>query len=83
MVLGGGTSGLGFILLGLTSNYIYFLLVFVGLLSLGFRAGYNNALMPAINQWFRRPPGAGHGRGRYGQPFRGHPHRADDGVAGL
>ena len=54
MVLGGGTSGLGFILLGLTSNYTYFLLVFVGLLSLGFRAGYNNALMPAINQWFRR-----------------------------
>ncbi len=54
MVLGGGTSGLGFILLGLTSNYVYFLLVFVGLLSLGFRAGYNNALMPAINQWFRR-----------------------------
>ena len=36
MVLGGGTSGLGFILLGLTSNYIYFLLVFVGLLSWGF-----------------------------------------------
>ncbi len=54
MVLGGGTSGLGFILLGLTSSYVYFLLVFIGLLSLGFRAGYNNALMPAINQWFRR-----------------------------
>ena len=54
MVLGGGTSGLGFILLGLTTNYVYFLMVFVGLLSLGFRAGYNNALMPAINQWFRR-----------------------------
>ena len=54
MVLGTGTSGLGFILLSLTSNYIYFLLVFVGLLSLGFRAGYNNALMPAINNWFRR-----------------------------
>ena len=54
MVLGGGASGLGFILLSLTTNYVYFLLVFVGLLSLGFRAGYNNALMPAINQWFRR-----------------------------
>ena len=54
MALGGITSGLGFILLALTSSYIYFLLVFVGLLSLGFRAGYNNALMPAINQWFRR-----------------------------
>ncbi len=54
MVLGSTTSGLGFILLSLTHSYLYFLLVFVGLLSLGFRAGYNNALMPAINQWFRR-----------------------------
>ena len=54
MVLGSTTSGLGFILLSLTDSYIYFLLVFVGLMSLGFRAGYNNALMPAINQWFRR-----------------------------
>ena len=54
MVLGSTTSGVGFILLSLTDSYIYFLLVFVGLMSLGFRAGYNNALMPAINQWFRR-----------------------------
>lgn len=54
MVLGGVTSGLGFILLSLTNSYLYFLLVFVGLMSLGFRAGYNNALMPSINQWFRR-----------------------------
>ena len=54
MVLGGVTSGLGFILLSLTSSYVFFLLVFVGLMSLGFRAGYNNALMPAINQWFRK-----------------------------
>jgi len=54
MVLGSTTSGAGFILLSLTDSYIYFMLVFVGLMSLGFRAGYNNALMPAINQWFRR-----------------------------
>lgn len=54
MLLGGTTSGLGFILFSFTENYIYFVVVFVGLLSLGFRAGYNNALMPAINQWFRR-----------------------------
>ena len=54
MVLGSTTSGLGFILLSLTESYLYFMLVFVGLMSLGFRAGYNNALMPAINQWFRR-----------------------------
>ena len=54
MLLGGITSGVGFILLSVTNNYIYFVLVFVGLLSLGFRAGYNNATMPTINQWFRR-----------------------------
>ena len=54
MLLGGISSGVGFMLLASTNNYIYFLLVFVGLLSLGFRAGYNNATMPTINQWFRR-----------------------------
>jgi MFS family permease len=54
MIFGGIASGVGFILLSATQSYVYFLLVFVGLLSLGFRAGYNNATMPAINQWFRR-----------------------------
>lgn len=54
LILGGITSGLGFILLSTTQSYLYFVLVFVGLLSLGFRAGYNNALMPAVNQWFLR-----------------------------
>ena len=57
LILGGVTSGLGFILLSFTQNYLYFVLVFVGLLSLGFRAGYNNATMPAVNQWFRRRRG--------------------------
>ena len=54
MIFGGIASGVGFILLSATESYVYFVLVFVGLLSLGFRAGYNNATMPAINQWFRR-----------------------------
>jgi MFS family permease len=57
LMFGGVTSGLGFILLSFTQNYLYFVFVFVGLLSLGFRAGYNNATMPAINQWFRRHRG--------------------------
>ena len=56
-MFGGLTSGLGFILLAFTQNYLYFTCIFVGLLSLGFRAGYNNATMPAINQWFRRRRG--------------------------
>lgn len=54
MAAGGLTSGLGFILLYFTHSYLSFMLVFVGLLSLGFRGGYNNASVPAINQWFRR-----------------------------
>ena len=57
LMFGGLTSGIGFILLSFTQNYIYFACIFVGLLSLGFRAGYNNATMPAINQWFRRHRG--------------------------
>ena len=52
LMFGGLTSGIGFILIAFTQNYLYFVCVFVGLLSLGFRAGYNNATMPAIN----RPP---------------------------
>ena len=54
LLVGGIASGLGFILLSATQNYLYFVVIFVGLLSLGFRAGYNNATMPAVNQWFRR-----------------------------
>ena len=71
MLLGGGTSGLGFILFSLTDSYIYFLLVFVGLMSLGFRAGYNNALMPAINQWFRRRRGLAMAVAGVGSPLGG------------
>ena len=54
MAAGGLISGLGFILVAFTHSYLYFLLVYVGLISLGVRAGYENASIPAVNQWFRR-----------------------------
>ena len=54
MAFGGLSSGLGFILLAFTHNYLSFVLVFVGLISVGMRSGYNNASVPALNQWFRR-----------------------------
>ena len=54
LIFGGVASGLGFVLLAFSHNYFIFILVFVGLLSLGFRTGYNNATVPALNQWFRR-----------------------------
>jgi len=57
VVAGGFIAGLGFILLSFTHNYLFFLIVFVGVLSLGFKAGFNHAMMAAINQWFIRRKG--------------------------
>ena len=71
MIFGGTASGVGFILLSATQSYVYFLVVFVGLLSLGMRAGYNNALMPAINQWFRRHRTLAMSVGGMGSPLGG------------
>ena len=75
---GGVMSGLGFILLSYTSNYFFFLLIFVGLMSVGFRSGYNNASIAAINNWFRRRRGLamslvsmGHGFGGAIAPLAG------------
>jgi sugar phosphate permease len=57
LAFGGIMSGLGFVLLSFTGNYLFFLLIFVGLLSVGFRSGYNNASIAAVNNWFRRKRG--------------------------
>jgi MFS family permease len=54
LAFGGVMSGLGFILLAFTHDFLAFMLIFVGMLSVGFRSGYNNATLPAINQWFYR-----------------------------
>lgn len=78
LAFGGITSGLGFILLSYTGSYFSFLLVFVGLMSVGFRSGYNNASIAAINNWFRRRRGLamslvsmGHGFGGAIAPVAG------------
>ena len=57
MVLGTACAGLGFVLLSFTHSYLSFLLVFVGLLSFGFQAGFNQASMAAVNHWFRKRRG--------------------------
>ena len=55
MVAAGGIlSGLGFILLSFTHSYWYFMLIYIGLMAVGFRVGYNNATIPAVNRWFMR-----------------------------
>lgn len=53
MVLGTISAGLGFVLLAMTHSYMTFLLVFVGLLGMGFQAGFNQASLAAVNNWFR------------------------------
>ncbi|MFB3098216.1 MAG: MFS transporter, partial [Dehalococcoidia bacterium] len=57
LFLGAVLSGLGFLLLAFVHSYTAFLLVFVGLMSVGFRSGYNNASVTALNRWFRRKRG--------------------------
>lgn len=57
LAFGGIMSGGGFILLYFTNSYWSFMLVFIGFLSVGFRSGYNNATVAALNNWFRRRRG--------------------------
>jgi MFS family permease len=57
LVLGTVLAGGGFVLLSFTHSYLTFLLVFMGLLSLGFQAGFNHATMAAVNHWFLRKRG--------------------------
>ena len=46
-------GGAGFVLLGLTQSYLTFLLVFLGVLTVGFALPFHG-LMATINFWFRR-----------------------------
>jgi MFS family permease len=57
MVLGTIMAGLGFVLLYFTQSYLFFLLVFMGLLTFGFQAGFNQATMAVVNHWFRKRRG--------------------------
>ena len=57
LVIGTTLAGLGFILLSFTQSYLVFVLVFMGPLSLGFQAGFNQATMATVNHWFRRKRG--------------------------
>lgn len=54
MVVGTGAAGVGFILLSYTHSYTFFVMVFLGLLTGGFQAGFNQATLATVNHWFRR-----------------------------
>ena len=57
MAVGTTMAGLGFVLLAYTQSYLTFLLVFIGLLSMGFQVGFNHSSMAAVNNWFRAKRG--------------------------
>jgi MFS family permease len=57
LVAGTTLAGLGFVLLSFTHSYVMFVVVFMGMLSLGFQAGFNQATMATVNHWFRRKRG--------------------------
>jgi len=57
LVVGTTLAGLGFILLSFVHSYVFFVLVFMGPLTMGFQAGFNHATMAAVNHWFRRQRG--------------------------
>src|SRR2546427_12606538 len=57
LVVGTLLAGLGLILLSLTHSYLLFLLVFIGPLSFGFQAGFNQATPAVVAHWFRRKRG--------------------------
>ncbi len=56
-LFGGVMAGLGFILLSQADNYLMFMVIYVGVLSLGFNAGFNHAVMTSVNSWFVRRRG--------------------------
>ena len=57
LVIGTTCAGLGFVLLSFTHSYVFFVLVFIGLMSMGFQAGFNQATIATVNHWFRRKRG--------------------------
>jgi len=52
MVIGILMAGGGFIALAYTHSYVSFVLVFMALMGTGFQAGFNQAAMAAVNNWF-------------------------------
>jgi MFS family permease len=54
---GGVLAGIGFILLAQTHSFTMFLIVYLGVLSMGMNGGFNHGVMAAVNQWFIRRKG--------------------------
>lgn len=56
-LFGGVMAGVGFILLSQANSYATFMIIYVGVLSVGFNGGFNHAVMTSVNSWFVRKRG--------------------------
>ena len=54
VALGGALTGLGFIILSQVDDFWAFLLVYMGLIAVGFDLGFFQSMLAAANQWFVR-----------------------------
>jgi len=61
MVIGAVLASLGFLLLPLARSYAVFLLIYIGIISLGIHTGFNQGTMAAVNRWFVRRRGTAFG----------------------
>jgi len=57
ILIGGITAGIGLILVSQAREYWQFILLFVGVVSVGKTAGLGQTLMAVVNQWFVRRKG--------------------------
>lgn len=61
MVIGAALAGVGFLLLPLANNYAFFLLIFIGIITLGVNTGFFNGSAAVVNRWFVRNRGTAFG----------------------
>lgn len=54
VALGGTVTGLGFLVLSRVSDFWAFLVVYMGLIAVGFDMGFFQSMLAAANQWFIR-----------------------------
>lgn len=61
MVIAVIMAAVGFLLLPLAKSYAMFMLIYVGVISIGIHAGFNQGTMAAVNRWFVRRRGTAFG----------------------
>ena len=61
MMIGAVVAGVGFLLLPLANSYTVFLIIFIGVLSLGVNMGFHNGSAVIVTRWFIRNRGTAFG----------------------